>query len=168
MRADAVILDLEDAVPPDEKDEARRTIAAWISPEHPVLIRVNAAGTRWYERDAELGKLRGVIGIVLPKAESARDVTGLVSRIKREMPIYPLIESASGMCNALEIAKAPFVRQLMFGTLNFCADMGMEPDGEELNPFRGQLATISKVVGIPAPIDGVTLSIDDVQTALLH
>ncbi|SAL09593.1 HpcH/HpaI aldolase [Caballeronia peredens] len=159
--ADAVIVDLEDAVAPEEKDDARRTVAAWLAPERPVLLRVNACDTPWFERDAELGKLGGVAGIVLPKAESAADVIALVSLTKNRLPVFPLIESAKGMFNALEIARAPFVHQLMFGTLDFCADMNMATTGNALDPFRATLAMISKVAGIRPPIDGVTPAIDD-------
>jgi citrate lyase subunit beta/citryl-CoA lyase len=162
--ADAVIVDLEDAVAPDDKERARQAVAAWLSPERPVLIRVNAVTTPWFEQDAELGKLPGVAGIVLPKAERAADVAALVLRTKSEMPVYPLIESAKGMWNALEVAQAPFVHQLMFGTLDFCADMGMEADGDELNPFRGNLVMLSRVAEIAPPIDGVTPAIDDAAT----
>jgi citrate lyase subunit beta/citryl-CoA lyase len=158
---DAVILDLEDAVAPEDKDVARQQVAAWLAPERPVLVRINASSTPYYEQDAELGKLRGVAGIVLPKAERAHDVIDLISRIKRKIPVYPLIESAQGMWNALEIAKAPCVRQLMFGTLDFGADMNMEPDGDGLDSFRAQLTMISRVAGILAPVDGVTPSIDN-------
>lgn len=158
---DALILDLEDAVAPEGKDAARQQVAAWLAPERPVLVRINAASTPYYERDAELGKLRGVAGIVLPKAERAHDVIDLISRIKRKIPVYPLIESARGMWNALEIAKAPYVHQLMFGTLDFGADMDMETDGDALDTFRVQLTMISRVAGIRAPVDGVTPSIDN-------
>ena len=159
--ADVVILDLEDAVAPQHKQMARDAVAAWLAPDRPVLIRVNAKGTPEYEKDVQLAKLRGVAGIVLPKAESALDIIDLVGRAKRRISVYPLIESAKGIWNALEIAKAPFVCHLMFGTLDFCADMGMEPNGSELDPFRSQLALISRVAGIRAPIDGVTQSIED-------
>ncbi|GJH24671.1 CoA ester lyase [Caballeronia novacaledonica] len=165
--ADAIIIDLEDAVAPASKDEARDAVVAWLSPERPVLIRVNARDTPWFDRDAQLGKLRGVAGIVLPKAESAADIIALVSRTKSRMPVFPLIESAKGMFNALEIAKAPYVHQLMFGTLDFCADMNMATDDDVLDPFRANLATISRVAGIGAPIDGVTPAIDD-EYALKH
>ncbi|OYD60212.1 UNVERIFIED_ORG: citrate lyase subunit beta/citryl-CoA lyase [Burkholderia sp. CF145] len=161
--ADAVIIDLEDAVPPEDKEHARQTVAAWLAQARPVLIRVNAVSTPWFEQDAALGKLRGVAGIVLPKAESASDVIALVSRTKSKMPVFPLIESAKGMWNALEIAKAPFVRQLMFGTLDFCADMGMAPDGDELNSFRANLVMASRIADIRPPIDGVTPAIDDAK-----
>jgi citrate lyase subunit beta/citryl-CoA lyase len=159
--ADAVILDLEDAVSPDNKNEARRAIEAWLTPDRPVLIRVNAPGTPWFEQDAQLGKLRGVAGIVLPKAERASDVVSLVSRTKSRMPVYALIETAKGMCNAMEVAGAPFVRQLMFGTLDFCADLRLAPDGGELDHFRADLAVSSRVAGIAPPIDGVTPAIGD-------
>lgn len=158
---DAVILDLEDAVAPEDKDVARQQVAAWLAPERPVLVRINASSTPYYAQDAELGKMRGVAGIVLPKAESAHDVIDLISRIKRKIPVYPLIESARGMWNALEIAKAPCVRQLMFGTLDFGADMNMEPEGDGLDTFRAQLTMISRIAGILAPVDGVTPSIDN-------
>jgi citrate lyase subunit beta/citryl-CoA lyase len=52
----------------------------------------------------------------------------------------------------------------MFGTLDFCADMGMASDGDELDTFRAKLVTISRVAEIRAPIDGVTPAIDDTQT----
>lgn len=158
---DAVILDLEDAVAPEDKDVARQQVAAWLAPERPVLVRINASSTPYYAQDAELGKMRGVAGIVLPKAESAHDVIDLISRIKRKIPLYPLIESARGMWNALEIAKAPCVRQLLFGTLDFGADMNMEPEGDGLDTFRAQLTMISRIAGILAPVDGVTPSIDN-------
>ncbi|KXU86906.1 aldolase [Caballeronia megalochromosomata] len=169
--ADAIILDLEDAVAPASKHEARDAVAAWLSPARPVLIRVNACDTPWFDHDAQLGKLRGVAGIVLPKAESAADIVALVSRTKSRMPVFPLIESAKGMFNALDIAKAPFVHRLMFGTLDFCADMNMVTDDDVLDPFRANLAMISRVAGIGAPIDGVTPAIDDeeaLKTATLN
>jgi citrate lyase subunit beta/citryl-CoA lyase len=65
------------------------------------------------------------------------------------------------MWNAMAIAKAPFVRRLMFGTLDFIAEMGMPDDGEPLNHYRSQLALISRVAGIEAPVDGVTPDIHD-------
>jgi citrate lyase subunit beta / citryl-CoA lyase len=163
--ADAVIIDLEDAVAPDHKHEARETLVSWLARERPVMIRVNARDSPWFEQDAELCKLPGVAGIVLPKAERAADIIDLVSHTKNRLPIFPLIESAKGMMNALEIAKAPFVHQLMFGTLDFCADMHMASDGDELNSFRAGLVMVSRVVGLRAPIDGVTPAIDD-QDAL--
>ncbi|GAB3626882.1 CoA ester lyase [Pandoraea terrae] len=161
--ADAVIIDLEDAVAPEAKVEARRALAAWVSPERPVLVRINAKGTPWFAEDAQLTKLRGIAGIILPKAEAASDVVDLISVTRTKIPVFPLIETAQGMWDVLQIAKAPFVHQLMFGTLDFIADMGMGSDAEELDTFRAQLVMTSRIAGIRSPIDGVTPSLEDVD-----
>ncbi|WP_233887999.1 HpcH/HpaI aldolase/citrate lyase family protein [Paraburkholderia flagellata] len=160
--ADTVIIDLEDAVEPAAKDAARENIVKFASRNHPVLVRINGRATPWFEQDAKLGALDGVAGIVLPKAEQATDVRSVVSLARRRVPVYPLIESALGMWNALEIAQAPYVKRLMFGTLDFIAEMGMPDDGEPLNQYRAQLALISRVAGIDTPVDGVTPDIHDV------
>lgn len=159
--ADAVIIDLEDAVEPAAKEAAREYIANWVSRRHPVLVRINGLGTPWFEQDAKLGALNGVAGIVLPKAERAADIIATVSIARRRVAVFPLIESACAVWNALEIAKAPFVKRLMFGTLDFIAEMGMDDDGETLNHHRAQLALISRVAGIETPVDGVTPDIHD-------
>ncbi|WP_027816463.1 HpcH/HpaI aldolase/citrate lyase family protein [Paraburkholderia bannensis] len=160
--ADAVIIDLEDAVEPSAKEAARENIANWVSRRHPVLVRINGRATPWFEADAKLGALDGVAGIVLPKAESAQDVTATVALARRRVNVYPLIESALGMWGAMAIAKAPCVKRLMFGTLDFMAEMGMPDDGEPLNHYRSQLALISRVAGIDTPVDGVTPDIHDI------
>ncbi|WP_240702280.1 HpcH/HpaI aldolase/citrate lyase family protein [Trinickia terrae] len=161
--ADAVVVDLEDAVAPAAKEAARNTVAAWVSRERPVLIRINGRGTPWLEEDAKLGALEGVAGIVLPKAERADDVVAVVSAAHRNIPVFPLIETAAGMWSAMEIAKAPLVKRLMFGTLDFITEMGIGDGREALNPYRAQLALISRVAGLESPVDGVTPDIHDVE-----
>lgn len=162
--ADAVIVDLEDAVEAADKEAARMAVAQWISPSHPVLVRINGRATPWFEQDAQLAGLKGVAGIVLPKAECPADIEAVVSIARNKVPVFPLIETACGMWSAMEIARAPGVRQLMFGTLDFIADMGMGNDTEALNPYRAQLALISRVAGLAPPIDGVTPDIHDLQS----
>jgi citrate lyase subunit beta/citryl-CoA lyase len=159
--ADAVIVDLEDAVEPASKERARDTVAAWVSSERPVLIRINGRDTPWFEHDAKLGALKGVAGIVLPKTQSADDIGALVSIVRKKIPVFPIIETAHGMWNAMEVARSPYVRRLMFGTLDFISDMGMTGDREVLNPWRAQLALVSCVAGLEPPVDGVTRDIYD-------
>ena len=65
--ADAVILDLEDAVQSTHKDLARAAVASWLSRTRPVYVRINGTGTPWFERDLEGVCLPGVLGVVLPK-----------------------------------------------------------------------------------------------------
>ncbi|AGK49523.1 hpcH/HpaI aldolase/citrate lyase family protein [Burkholderia thailandensis MSMB121] len=159
--ADAVIVDLEDAVEPAAKDAARETVAAWVSRSRPVLVRINGRDTPWFERDAKLAALDGVAGIVIPKAEGPDDVAAVVAHARSELPVYPLVETARGMWAALDIAKAPCVQRLMFGTLDFIAEMGMDDDRDPLNPHRAQLALVSRVAGLDAPVDGVTPDVHD-------
>src|SRR5689334_24821643 len=71
--ADAVIVDLEDAVPPAEKNAARAVLSSWLAPEKSVLVRVNARDTEWFQQDLAVCRAPGVSGIVLPKAEQIGD-----------------------------------------------------------------------------------------------
>src|SRR5579859_6307734 len=72
--ADAVILDLEDAVQSTHKDLARESVASWLSPTRPVYVRINAVGTPWFQQDLEVVGLPGVRGVILPKAEHAEQI----------------------------------------------------------------------------------------------
>ncbi|MFJ1212593.1 HpcH/HpaI aldolase/citrate lyase family protein [Burkholderia pyrrocinia] len=159
--ADAVIIDLEDAVEPAAKVNARETVKTWASRDRPVLVRINGRGTPWFEQDAKLAALDGIAGVVIPKTEGLDDIVDVVSAAKRKVPVFPLIETARGMWSAMDIAKAPYVKRLMFGTLDFIAEMGTDDDHEALNPYRTQLALISRVAGIEQPVEGVTPDIHD-------
>jgi citrate lyase subunit beta/citryl-CoA lyase len=146
--ADAVIIDLEDAVPPGEKLAARANAAAWISSEHLVLIRVNGAD------DFAVCRLPGVAGIVLPKAERIEDIPQI------DKPVFPIIETAKGFWNVSALAHAPNVERLMFGSIDFQLDLGIHGEGEELLYFRSQLVLVSRIAGLPAPVDGITTVFD--------
>jgi citrate lyase subunit beta/citryl-CoA lyase len=157
-RAHAVIVDLEDAVAPAEKIAARAALCDWLTPERRVLVRVNAPGSEWFDDDVAACAREGIVGVVLPKAERSDDVASVV-RVCGERPVYPLIESARGLWNALAVAQAPNVGALMFGSLDFQADLATTDD--ELLYARSRLVLVSRVAGIDAPVDGVTQSIDD-------
>ena len=159
--ADAVIVDLEDAVPPDDKPKARAALAAWLSPEHPVLIRVNGAESESFRDDLPLCQRPGVDGVLLPKAESAEDIRILAEHCAAATPILALIETARGFWNAPELAQAPKVRRFVFGSIDFQLDLGIEGEEEELLYFRSQLVLISRVADLEPPVDGVTTAIDD-------
>jgi citrate lyase subunit beta / citryl-CoA lyase len=161
--ADAVIVDLEDAVALADKATARATLHASASAARPVLVRINGADTPWFDEDLALAAIEGVAGIVVPKAESARDIVRVMERNSRNVPVFPLVETAAGMVNVREIAKSPGVRQLMFGTLDFLVDIGAEGDGVELDPYRAELVLASRVANIDAPVDGVTPEIGDLE-----
>ena len=157
-RAHAVIVDLEDAVAPAEKDGARASLAHWLSPERRVLVRVNAPASEWFVDDLAACASDAVDGIVLPKAESAEDVERVVAACG-ERPVFPLVETARGVWNALAVARAPGVRSLMFGSLDFQADLGSTDD--DLLYARSRLVLASRVAGIEPPVEGVTQAIGD-------
>jgi citrate lyase subunit beta / citryl-CoA lyase len=159
-RAHAVIVDLEDAVPPGDKSGARASLCNWLSPEHPVFVRVNAPDSEWFDDDVRACALPGVAAIVVPKAERADDIARIGS-VCAEAPVFPLVETAQGLWHALAIARAPNVEALLFGSLDFQADVGTTDD--DLLYARSRIVLVSRVAGIAAPVDGVTQAIDDLE-----
>lgn len=160
--ADAVILDLEDAVGIDAKDAARESVEAWLAGGGHAWVRVNAAGTPWHEDDvAKLAGLPGVIGLVVPKAECPAHLTGLAERLGAGQSLVALVESALGIHRALEIAETRAVDRLAFGSLDFALDVSAEHVDDALLLARSTLVLASRVAGLPAPVDGVTSSVRD-------
>jgi citrate lyase subunit beta/citryl-CoA lyase len=157
--AHAVIIDLEDAVAPADKPAARDAVRAWLTPQHPVLVRINSADTAWFADDVELSGLPGVAGIVLPKAEQSADIALL--RGKGAPAVLPLIETALGLHHALTLAQHPCVERLLFGSIDFSLDLGLHEGVEELQYFRSHLVLASRLAGILPPVDGVTTALDD-------
>ena len=159
--ADAVIVDLEDAVAPTLKAKGRDALADALSDSQPVLVRVNGRDTPWFEDDLAACVAPGVAGIVLPKAERPDDVARIRARLGLEVPVLALIETARGMAAAEAIAACPAVRRLIFGSIDFQVDLGIEGDGAELLFFRSRLVLASRLAELDAPVDGVTVSFDD-------
>jgi citrate lyase subunit beta/citryl-CoA lyase len=161
--ADAVIVDLEDAVAPAAKELARASLAAWLAPQRPahlpIFVRINCAGSEWFRDDLALCGHPGVAGIVLPKAEQVADLAALADA--GAPAVLPLVESALGLWNAADLARAPRVRRLLFGAIDFSLDAGIEEGHEQLLYARSHLVLVSRVAGIGAPVDGVTTALDD-------
>jgi citrate lyase subunit beta/citryl-CoA lyase len=157
--ADRVIVDLEDAVPANEKAAAREALAAWLSPAQPVLIRINSADSIWFAEDLALCSMPGVAGVILPKAEAVDTLQKLVDA--GAVTILPLIESARGFAQLRALARAPRVQRLVFGSIDFSFDLGITEGHEELLFFRSQLVFESRLAGIAAPVDGVTTTLDN-------
>jgi len=159
--ADAVIIDLEDAVPPESKAEARAALARWLAPDREVVVRINAPGTLWFGEDVALCALAGVAAVMVPKAERVADLQRIAT-VAVGSPLLPLIETASGFDNARALASVEGVQRLVFGSIDFQLDLGMQGD-DELVAFRSQLVLVSRLARLGPPADGVTTSIDDVE-----
>ncbi len=172
--ADAVIVDLEDAVSVDRKSEAREAVARFLNDGvndsvkdnmPPLLVRINAPGSSWLDEDVDAVVLPGLAGIVLPKAQKgsevldvAKKVTAAAKKRRREAPVLvPTIESALGLIHAFEIASAsPLCMALALGGEDFARDIGAvrTPGGEELAIARMQVVVAARAAGV-IPVDTV-------------
>lgn len=164
--ADAVIVDLEDAVAPDSKDAARAALAERLpqldaSQRARLLVRINAVGTPWHEADLALlapWMAQGQGAVMLPKAEDPLALRRVAARLRPAGRVVPLIESLAGLDQADALAREAQVLRLAFGHLDFQLDLGMRctPEEPELNGVRFSLVATSRRARLPAPIDGVT------------
>jgi len=161
--ADAVIVDLEDAVAPADKDRAREGLAAHLNPAAPVLIRVNGPETAWFDRDLELCGHHGVAGVLVPKAEDVGHLHTARRRIGSDKVLLPLIETARGFDRARTLAESGLAERLMFGFIDFQLDLHLDDDPDALLYFRSQLVLISRLAGLPGPVDGVSVAIEDTE-----
>ncbi|WP_102225677.1 HpcH/HpaI aldolase/citrate lyase family protein [Acidimangrovimonas sediminis] len=159
--ADCTILDLEDAVRPEAKPEARRTIGDWLAAGNRGAVRINPPETEFHDDDLALAGAAGVGAVLLPKAESAEACRAVLAAMAPGVPLLPLIETARGLYAAAEIAAVPGVARLLFGSVDFMSDCGIEDEGDGLRHARSMLVLASAAAGIAGPVDGVTLALDD-------
>lgn len=162
--ADAVIIDLEDAVPAAEKAAAREAIAHWYQNYQgpaPVLVRINDDTTAWFETDCQFLRTTGIRGVVLPKAEYSRQIAPVKASLPADGYIVPIVETARGIANLNEIATAPGVQRLAFGTLDYIVDMELSGDERGLLVAATQIAFASRLAGLLPPVAGVTAAIND-------
>ena len=156
--ADVVILDLEDAVPPDAKELARKMIlesAPVLAAGHKeIAVRINAVCEA---QDADLAAAVGAGAdiIILPKIESAGQVRAIANRLSgieasgKETALIALIETPKGLHDAGAIALShPRLRAINLGTEDFSREMGMDPDWDSLLFPSQQVAIAAKAAGI--------------------
>jgi citrate lyase subunit beta/citryl-CoA lyase len=184
LDADAVILDLEDAVAAAEKESTRKIVVEALSRPRTCkgYVRVNAIGTQWCLRDLIEVVGPGVDGIVLPKVESAADlrtVDWLIANLERErglppggIDLMPIIETAAAFsrldrifgARSLKDYAGPWrVKRVAFGAADFTSDVGMTwtPGEEELAELRVRLIVASRAAGVEPPIDTVWVRLKD-------
>lgn len=170
LGADAVILDLEDAVAVSEKVAARQAVVEALKRPRPCkgYIRINASDTPFCYGDLLAIVGQGLDGIVLPKVESAAQllmIDWLLAQLEHEgglaagsIDLLPIIETGKGVAAVREIAAAGSrVRRLSFGAADYTHDMGMNwtLDEAELTPARAEIVLASRVAGLEPPIDTV-------------
>jgi citrate lyase subunit beta/citryl-CoA lyase len=160
---DVVVFDLEDAVPVDDKVDARGWAVAWIAANAsgPVEVRVNAPGTPWIDDDLAAVAAVPSIRIRLPKVESAADVLAVLDQVPTAK-ITALIESPLGLEKAFEIATARGVVAIALGEADLTSSLGVDgPEG--LAWARGRLVSASRAAGLGAPMMSVFPHVNDVE-----
>jgi citrate lyase subunit beta/citryl-CoA lyase len=163
--ADAVIIDLEDAVADEAKPAARTALVQWAEAQRAqaaaVFVRINAASTVAFHKDLAALSRAGIAGVVLSKAEGATDVAAVGEALPGSR-VIALIESARGIAALDAICAAPGVERLGFGALDYANDLGLEGDDERglIEPCS-RMAIASRVAGIASPVAGVTTALDD-------
>ena len=156
--ADAVVIDLEDAVSPKLKAAAREHAREWLRAGNRAVVRINGAGTQWHEADLTMASSMEAV-VMLPKAEQAQAVADVATAVPG---VIPLIETARGVVNAVELCATPQVIRAAFGSIDLAAQLGIDPAAEAaLHHARATLVIAAAAAGQPAPIDGVTTAPND-------
>ncbi len=160
--ADGVVCDLEDAVAPPDKDGAREVTAAAVraATAGPArIVRINGAGTDWFDEDLALVATLDLDAIVLPKSSpEAVDALG-----PDGPPVVAIVETAMSLRQAFEIASKPRVAALLLGSVDLGAEVGLETraDGQELLYARSKISFDSTAAGRRGPFDVVHLDFAD-------
>ncbi|MFT4122512.1 MAG: CoA ester lyase [Microbacteriaceae bacterium] len=158
-RADQVVLDIEDAVDPAFKDGAREDVASWLSDgQKRAWVRINDHSTSFWSDDVDrLKGLPGLAGVMLAKTEAGEHVTETFDRLGGATPVLALVESALGIEEAVNIAKARGAFRLAFGSGDYRRDTGTSADDLAMAYPRSRLVVASRIGGLPGPIDGPTV-----------
>jgi citrate lyase subunit beta/citryl-CoA lyase len=162
IACDGLILDLEDAVAPDAKTDAREAAAAAVrSGEYgnrELTIRVNGIGTQWHEEDLAVAAKAGPDGIVVPKVNSAEEVRSLVAAIEavgapEHTKLWAMVETPEAIFNVRELAAAsPRLAVLVMGT----NDLVKETYAEHV-PGRAPLLTALSLSLLAARAAGIAI-----------
>jgi len=164
LRPDSVIIDLEDAVPIDGKENARKLISEllpqldWGNKE--LCVRVNAPNTPWFYGDIDtVMKIDNVRCIVIPKAEF--DLGFIYKATGKE--IEPLIETARGLLNIEEVVRSEGVTAVSYGIADFALSVGGVLQAYESNQvLRTMVVSAARAYGVD-PIDRVYFDIKNIE-----
>ncbi|MEV7348540.1 CoA ester lyase [Micromonospora chalcea] len=170
--ADALVLDLEDAVTPARKAHARETVAGYLgaaAPAGPELwVRINSDQVA---ADVEVLS-PAAAGVWVPKAEPEllAEVDAALTRVQRRtgpdapaFRVVALIETARGVLTAPRVAEAPRVLRLGLGEADLAGELGLQPGPEraEFAPIRSQVVVASAAAGITPPVGPVETTLRD-------
>jgi citrate lyase subunit beta/citryl-CoA lyase len=166
--ADAVVIDLEDAVASSRKEVSRRNAAEVLEsgPARPVFVRISAPGSELAARDIDAVAGLHLSGLRLPKVESlesVRLVAETLEELRSEAGIQCLIESALGLELSFEIARShERVAGISLGEADLAADLGVR-DEAGLLYARSRIVSASRAAGLPGPVQSVYTNVRDLD-----
>ena len=145
LAVDAIIFDLEDAVAPEAKVEARATLRSALAAggygDRVKIVRLNALDTEWGAGDVEALREAQADAFLLPKVNSAADVQALADLLGNDTPIWAMIETSVGVLNALEIAAHPKLAGFVAGTNDLAKELNSRYRADRL-PLQTALQTM--------------------------
>ena len=160
--ADLVVLDLEDAVKPDDKGAARKAAVEAVAERWPmpVAIRINGVGTKWHSLDLDATARSQADFVVIPRAISAHLVRDVAETVDK--PVLAMIETAAGVLAAAQIAQV--CAGLVAGTNDLRADLHLPLDAtrEPISASLQMIVLAARAAGIAA-FDGVFNRLDDID-----
>lgn len=154
--ADAIVIDLEDATPPEAKDTGRaemRSAVADLAGQLPVLVRVNDDTTPWHDDDLDSLPTEGLAGIVVPKIETIAGLDSLAARLADrglDMPVIGGVETALGVADARSLLAHDVISAGYFGAEDFIADLGgvRTASNDEVAYARAQIALAGRLADV--------------------
>lgn len=162
LPADAIIFDLEDAVTPDAKADARATLRAELDKggfgNRMRIVRINGFDTVWGRQDVEAMQGAEIDALLLPKVNSAYDLQTLADMIP-DVPLWAMMETPEGILNAREIAAHPRLAGIVMGTNDLVKELGCR-----VTPDRSTVMTSLQISLIAARAAGA-LIVDGVYNA---
>lgn len=157
--AEAIILDLEDAVGPDLKDEARANVVNWFAQGGHGIVRINGKDSPWFRDDLAAFAAFEHATVMVPKADPA-SLTEVCDALPGRA-LIALIESAQGLATLRTSVTLPGVARLAFGNLDFGADTRIPGGGAVLDAARFEIVLASRLGNLLQPVDGVTTDLKD-------
>lgn len=152
--ADAICLDLEDAVAPGDKAGARASALEFLA-QRPkggvrVGLRLNGRTTPWFADDLRAAAPAEADFFMIPKASSAHEFGMLQRALGDARPFWPLVETPEGLMRCWDIAEAPGVGGVLFGAFDYSAEVGCDMSWEPLLFARSQIAAACARAGVQA------------------
>lgn len=157
--AHLIAIDLEDAVSPRDKSQARTATAAWLGRGSVAAVRINAADTEWFKDDINMIAETPTAIVMLPKADLAS-----LTATQKALPnhtLIALVETVKGFKELEQVARVPGLSRIAFGSIDFGTETGITDEANAMTAIRTQIIIESCFAGLEPPIDGVSVGFKD-------